>query len=61
MSELNLPTELFIDGAFVAGEGEAERVLNPATGGLLVEVPEASAEPRWRTARAPGASARSPR
>ncbi len=44
MSELNLPTELFIDGAFVAGEGEAERVLNPATGGLLVEVPEASAE-----------------
>ena len=41
---LNLPTELFIDGAFVAGEGEPERVLNPATGALLVEVPEASAE-----------------
>src|SRR5690606_4006718 len=27
-----------------AGEGEAERVLNPATGALLVEVREASAE-----------------
>ncbi len=39
-----LPTELFIDGAFVTGEGEAERVLNPSTGALLVEVPEASAE-----------------
>jgi len=39
-----LPTELFIDGAFVPGEGEAERVLNPATGELLVAVPEASAE-----------------
>nr|WP_234413834.1 gamma-aminobutyraldehyde dehydrogenase [Ideonella sp. A 288] len=35
---------MFIDGAFVAGEGEAERVLNPATGALLVEVPEASVE-----------------
>ena len=42
--DLTLPTELFIDGAFVAGEGEPERVLNPATGALLVEVPEASTE-----------------
>jgi len=40
----NLPTDLFIDGAFVPGEGEAERVLNPATGELLVLVPEASPE-----------------
>jgi aminobutyraldehyde dehydrogenase len=39
-----LPTLLFIDGAFVAGEGEAERVLNPATGALLASVPEASAD-----------------
>lgn len=39
-----LPTDLFIDGAFQRGEGEPERVLNPATGALLVEVPEASAE-----------------
>jgi aminobutyraldehyde dehydrogenase len=38
----NLPTQLFIDGVFVAGEGEAERVLNPATGALLADVPEAS-------------------
>jgi aminobutyraldehyde dehydrogenase len=42
--DLTLPTELFIDGTFVAGEGEPERVLNPATGALLVEVPEASTE-----------------
>ncbi|MBP6898586.1 MAG: gamma-aminobutyraldehyde dehydrogenase [Burkholderiaceae bacterium] len=42
--DITLPTELFIDGAFQRGEGEAERVLNPATGALLVEVPEASAE-----------------
>ncbi|MDP3222018.1 MAG: aldehyde dehydrogenase family protein, partial [Rubrivivax sp.] len=35
---------MFIDGTFVPGEGEAERVLNPATGELLVALPEASAE-----------------
>ncbi|MEY3252804.1 MAG: hypothetical protein RL227_1777, partial [Pseudomonadota bacterium] len=39
-----LPTQLLIDGAFVAGEGEAERVLDPATGELLVALPEASTE-----------------
>jgi aminobutyraldehyde dehydrogenase len=39
---MNLPTQLLIDGAFVAGEGEAEKVLNPATGELLVALPEAS-------------------
>lgn len=44
MADLNLPTQLLIDGAFVTGEGEAERVLNPATGELLAAVPEASAE-----------------
>ncbi len=37
-------TDLFIDGAFVTGEGEAERILNPSTGELLTLVPEASAE-----------------
>lgn len=42
--DLTLPTELFIDGAFVTGEGEPERVLNPATGALLIEVPEASTD-----------------
>jgi aminobutyraldehyde dehydrogenase len=41
---MNLPTQLLIDGAFVAGEGEAEKVLNPATGELLVALPEASIE-----------------
>ena len=44
MSKITLPTQLLIDGAFVAGEGVAEKVLNPATGELLVALPEASAE-----------------
>ena len=44
MSDIVLPTQLFIDGAFVAGEGEAEKVLNPSTGELLVALPEASVE-----------------
>lgn len=39
---MNLPTQMLIDGAFTAGEGEAEKVLNPATGELLVALPEAS-------------------
>jgi len=37
-------TELFIDGQFVAGEGDAEKVLNPATGAVITEVREASYE-----------------
>jgi aminobutyraldehyde dehydrogenase len=44
MADINLPTDLLIDGAFVRGEGEAERVLNPATGELLVALPEASVD-----------------
>jgi len=44
MAELILPTQLLIDGAFVAGEGEAEKVLNPSTGEQLVALSEASAE-----------------
>ncbi|MFP5397328.1 MAG: gamma-aminobutyraldehyde dehydrogenase [Gammaproteobacteria bacterium] len=44
MPAVALPTDLFIDGAFVAGEGEAEKVLNPSTGEVLVAVPEASTE-----------------
>ncbi len=39
-----LYTDLLIDGAFVPGEGDAERVLNPATGELLVALPEASVD-----------------
>lgn len=42
MSETAIPTQLLIDGAFVAGEGEAERVLNPATGAVIAHVHEAS-------------------
>ncbi|RPH60325.1 MAG: aldehyde dehydrogenase family protein, partial [Burkholderiales bacterium] len=41
---LSYPTDLLIDGQFVGGEGEVERVLNPATGEVLVEVREASFE-----------------
>jgi aminobutyraldehyde dehydrogenase len=37
-------TDLLIDGAPVAGEGDEEKVLNPATGELLVGVREASPE-----------------
>jgi aminobutyraldehyde dehydrogenase len=44
MATLPLPTDLYIDGAFVPGEGDAERVLNPATGELLVALREASPE-----------------
>jgi aminobutyraldehyde dehydrogenase len=44
MADISFQTQLLIDGAFVTGEGEAERVLNPATGELLAAVPEASAE-----------------
>ena len=43
-ANIQFNTDLFIDGAFVAGEGEAERILNPSTGELLALVPEASAE-----------------
>lgn len=42
--QVPMSTELFIDGQFVAGEGEAERVLNPATGEVIAQVPEASYE-----------------
>ena len=45
-------TDLLIDGQFVKGEGEAERVLNPATGELLASVPEASPEQINRAVRA---------
>ncbi|MDO8419840.1 MAG: aldehyde dehydrogenase family protein, partial [Rubrivivax sp.] len=44
MADIPLPMDLLIDGAFVRGEGEAEKVLNPATGELLVALPEASVD-----------------
>ena len=37
-----MQTKLLINGALVAGEGTAERVLDPATGKCIAEVPEAS-------------------
>ena len=44
MSATALPTRMLIDGQFVAGEGDAEKVLNPATGELIATGPEASVE-----------------
>jgi aminobutyraldehyde dehydrogenase len=38
-----MQTKLLINGALVAGEGAAEKVLDPATGKCIAEVPEASA------------------
>ena len=38
-----MQTKLLIDGVLVAGEGPPERILDPATGGRIAEVPEASA------------------
>jgi aminobutyraldehyde dehydrogenase len=38
-----MQTSMFIDGKLVAGAGEPEIVLDPATGAELVRVPEASA------------------
>ncbi|GLZ88876.1 gamma-aminobutyraldehyde dehydrogenase [Metapseudomonas resinovorans] len=37
-----MQTKLLINGQFSAGEGEALDVLNPATGAVLVKIPEAS-------------------
>ena len=34
--------KLLIDGGLVAGEGHPERILNPASGECIAEVPEAS-------------------
>ena len=41
---MKLSTQLLIDGQFVTGDGQAEPILNPATGELLASVPEASFE-----------------
>ena len=38
----DFPTQLLIGGALVRGEGDVETIVNPATGALLAEVPEAS-------------------
>jgi len=38
----DFPKQLFIDGQFVDGTGQPERIVNPATGELLLTIPEAS-------------------
>ena len=38
-----MQTLLLIDGAFVAGEGAVEKILDPASGRCIADVPEASA------------------
>src|SRR5260370_30932900 len=38
----DMQTKLLIDGVLVAGEGPVERILDPATGLMLAEVPEAT-------------------
>ncbi|HEY1961291.1 MAG TPA: aldehyde dehydrogenase family protein, partial [Rhizomicrobium sp.] len=37
-----MQTELLIGGKFEAGQGAAERIVNPRNGRLIVELPEAS-------------------
>ncbi|MCB6182844.1 gamma-aminobutyraldehyde dehydrogenase [Leeia sp. TBRC 13508] len=44
MNGVQFPTALLINGQLVAGEGDKEDVLNPATGEVLCQVPEASLE-----------------
>src|ERR1700680_3200520 len=39
----DMQTKLLIDGVLVAGEGAVERILDPATGRIIAEVPEAGA------------------
>ncbi len=39
-----MQTKLLIKGKFTAGKGDAENILDPATGKTIVEVPEASEE-----------------
>lgn len=40
----DFPKQLFINGQFVDGMGNPERIVNPATGELLLTIPEASLE-----------------
>lgn len=43
-ASIHFPTEMLIDNQRVTGEGQAEAIINPATGAVLCEVREASAE-----------------
>ena len=44
MTRAAFDTELLIGDRFEKGQETAEKVLNPRTGGLIVEVPEASTD-----------------
>jgi aminobutyraldehyde dehydrogenase len=55
MATIEFPTELLIDQVLVAGEGEPEVILDPATGAELCQVREATRE---QIARAVGAAHR---
>jgi aminobutyraldehyde dehydrogenase len=44
VAQPNLITNLLIDGKLVPGEGPVETIINPATGKVLAEVPEASSD-----------------
>ncbi|RZL91054.1 MAG: gamma-aminobutyraldehyde dehydrogenase [Variovorax sp.] len=50
--KIELPTELLIDHQLVKGEGPGEPILNPATGEVLCEVPEATPEQLQRAVSA---------
>ena len=39
---MTIDTQLLIGSAFEAGQEAREQILNPRTGGLILEVPEAS-------------------
>jgi len=41
---LNIPTQLFINGQFIKGDGALISVLNPATGEEIIQIAEASLE-----------------
>jgi aminobutyraldehyde dehydrogenase len=45
-------TDMLIDGQLISGEGPVETILNPATGKVLAEVPEASHEQISRAVKA---------
>lgn len=48
--------KLLINGELVSGEGEKQPVYNPATGDVLLEIAEASAEQVDAAVRAAGCS-----
>ena len=54
--KLALPSRMLIGGEFVAGAGPTSDILNPATGAVLQQLPEASAEQVDAAVQAAGAA-----